>query len=105
MRKIQLQLESLVVESFHTTAPAQAQGTVVGHQFETRGGCSFSCPESCIQTACTCPDFTCAESCNGSCLISCGGTCLNSCGCATLMCPLDTYEATCRCTGRCTVLC
>lgn len=68
MRKVQLQLESLVVESFHTTDPAQAQGTVVAHATTPRDSCGNSCQASCIQTACTCPGIdTCWQSCNGTC--------------------------------------
>lgn len=98
MRKITLRLESLAVESFETTPPARAEGTVVGHQ--RTPACTFSC-DSCIQTACTCPgNNTCAQSCNGTCFgYSCQApTCVGTCA----TCGANTCEPTCgACTGWC----
>ncbi len=46
MKKVQLKLEALRVESFQTEEPSQERGTVDGHQFATQfDGCSDStCP-------------------------------------------------------------
>jgi hypothetical protein len=61
MKKLTLELENLVVESFDTSFIHRPQGTVFGEQ-GTR------------QSACTCPGLaTCAASCNGTCGPSCGG--------------------------------
>jgi hypothetical protein len=98
MRKITLRLESLAVESFHTTDPAQDEGTVVAHQ--RTAYCSVSCEGTCIQTACTCPEYgTCYQSCNGTCLnYSCQNSCLDTCA----TCGINTCEPTCGdCTGWC----
>ena len=83
--KLVLNLENLVVDSFDTTVPAKAKGTVFGEQ------CT-------CYTNCTCPGCpTCDASCNGTCDASCNGTCGASCNC--------TYgEYTCgySCDGYCT---
>ena len=75
MRKLRLQLDDLLIESFDTTPVQKAKGTVFGEQ--------CTCP-----TQCTCPGCpTCAASCNGTCDASCNGTCAASCngtcGCGT----------------------
>lgn len=46
MKKIQLKLDTLQVESFETAERAEARGTVDGHQMATRfGGCTnTTCP-------------------------------------------------------------
>ncbi|WP_420130610.1 pinensin family lanthipeptide [Longimicrobium sp.] len=50
MKKVQLKLETLRVESFETSVPANERGTVDAHQIGTRvGGC----------TATTCPPNQC----------------------------------------------
>ena len=67
MNKLKLQLEDLMVDSFDTTTPAKAKGTVFGEQ------CT-------CYTQCTCPGCpTCYASCNGTCDASCNGTCGDSC--------------------------
>lgn len=73
MRKIQLQLEALVVESFHTTAPGHAVGTVDAHQQISDGGtCGDTCHRSCPQTCpATCDDATCLGTCPASCVGQC----------------------------------
>ena len=53
MKKIKLQLEDLAIDSFATTAPKKAEGTVFGEQCT----CSF----------CTCRDLTCDHSCYETC--------------------------------------
>ena len=78
MRK--LKLEDLSVDSFATTAPVKAKGTVFGEQ--------CTCP-----TQCTCPGCpTCDASCNGTCAATCNGTCGASCN--------GTCDASCD--GACT---
>ena len=77
MRKISLQLESLVVESFHTTAPGHAAGTAMAHQFSGQPDtCGDTCGRSCAVTCpATCDDNTCI-------------TCLSNCqACITPGCP------------------
>ncbi|HEX6369093.1 MAG TPA: hypothetical protein VF006_09170 [Longimicrobium sp.] len=80
--KLTLKLEDLSVDSFDTTTPQQAKGTVFGEQ------CT-------CQTVCTCPGCpTCDASCNGTCFeASCGGSCEYSCA---FTCEGDTCDyATC----------
>jgi hypothetical protein len=82
MQKMKLQLEDLTIESFATTAPAKARGTVFGEQ------CT-------CYTQCTCPGCpTCDASCNGTCAASCNGTCDASCGGGC-----GTWDYSCDCTN------
>ncbi|HEU4881355.1 MAG TPA: hypothetical protein VFT45_03890 [Longimicrobium sp.] len=76
MRKIRLHLESITVESFQTTAPDPAAGTVAAHQQISDGGtCENTCGRSCPQT--------CPASCDATCV-----TCLSNCQpCLTPGCP------------------
>ena len=75
MRKVKLQLESLAVESFDTSPPEPAEGTVAAHQvWLTDATCLNSCGGSCFLTCGTCYN-TCFQSCPNTCWISCGGTC------------------------------
>lgn len=58
MKKVQLKLETLRVESFETAERPEERGTVNGHQFATRvGGCTVSTcpPHNCFCTE----DYTC----------------------------------------------
>jgi hypothetical protein len=67
MNKLKLRLDDLQIDSFDTTAPQKAKGTVFGEQ------CT-------CYTQCTCPGCpTCYASCNGSCDASCNGTCAATC--------------------------
>jgi hypothetical protein len=67
MRKLKLQLDDLQIDSFDTTTPPKAKGTVFGEQ------CT-------CYTQCTCPGCpTCYDSCNGTCGASCNGTCGATC--------------------------
>jgi hypothetical protein len=95
MNKLKLHLEDLAVESFDTTRPEKAKGTVFGEQ------CT-------CYTNCTCPGCpTCDASCNGTCDASCNGTCNascnGSCNCTyEHMCQGCTaYDPTCRNIGTC----
>jgi hypothetical protein len=65
--KLMLNLEDLTVDSFDTTTPQKAKGTVFGEQ------CT-------CYTQCTCPGCpTCYASCNGTCGDTCAGTCAYTC--------------------------
>ena len=75
MNKLKLRLDDLRIDSFDTTAPQKAKGTVFGEQ------CT-------CYTQCTCPGCpTCDASCNGTCDASCNGTCGATCN--------DTCAASC----------
>ena len=80
--KLTLNLESLSVESFETTAAHQGKGTVFGEECSCQTVCS--CP-GCPSCDATCP-ATCAYSCADSCDASCTSpetkcdTCLYTCG-------------------------
>lgn len=92
MRKIKLHLESIAVESFHTTPPHPATGTAVAHQFS---GQPATCGATCART--------CWQSCNGSCDATCV-SCPSNCGCDTLGCPGGGSGLACTdgiCTGSC----
>lgn len=87
MKKLRLQLDDLRIDSFDTTAPQKAKGTVFGEQ------CT-------CYTNCTCPGCpTCYQSCNGSCDASCNGSCGATCD--------GTCGATCEdtCYNTCAVSC
>lgn len=78
--KLMLNLEDLTVDSFDTTTPQKAKGTVFGEQ------CT-------CYTQCTCPGCpTCYASCNGTCGDTCAGTCYNTC---------DDYTCAASCGGGC----
>jgi hypothetical protein len=87
MNKLRLRLDDLRIDSFDTTAPQKAKGTVFGEQ------CT-------CYTQCTCPGCpTCYATCNGSCDASCNGTCGATCE--------GTCEATCNdtCYDTCAASC
>jgi hypothetical protein len=58
MKKVQLKLDSLQVESFETAKPSDERGTVDGHQIGTRiGGCTAT---TCPPNYCFCTeDYSC----------------------------------------------
>ena len=64
MKKLCLTLDDLRVDSFHTSAGQQKEGTVYGEQ--------CTCP-----TACTCPG---CPTCDATCPYTCEQTCANTCG-------------------------
>jgi hypothetical protein len=106
MRKIRLQLESLTVESFDTSAVKAPGGTVLA--YDRTEACTNTCGDSCINSACTCPQFgTCLASCNGTCVQSCNGSCFgNTCPASCVdtcgTCGANTCEPTCGdCSGWC----
>ena len=72
MERLTLRLDDLAVDSFPTTAPAAARGTVFGEQ--------CTCYTNCTCPGCPTCDDTCAETCGDSCGPS---TCAQTCGEAT----------------------
>src|SRR5688500_19144585 len=91
--KLTLKLEDLSVDSFDTTTPQRAKGTVFGEQ------CT-------CYTQCTCPGCpTCDASCNGTCGASCygtcgGATCDGSCGrTCEYSCDCSQYSCDYTCAG------
>jgi len=84
MKKLSLDLEMLVVESFDTAPAGRGAGTVHGNAFEAEIGNAViaktdvrvdcgSWIDACPSRAGTCED-TCKESCWGTCA-TCGSTC------------------------------
>ncbi|MBB4634816.1 hypothetical protein [Longimicrobium terrae] len=99
MKKLSLNLEALVVETFETTTLEGAgRGTVLGRAI---AGEMYNVPQSprcgsplCVDTplaSCDSCGNSCAVSCNGSC-DSCAVTCAATC---TASCGADTCAATC----------
>jgi hypothetical protein len=81
--KLSLNLDDLTVDSFDTTRPEKAKGTVFGEQ------CT-------CYTQCTCPGCpTCYESCNGT----CGDTCYYTCDDAS--CAGTCASCGASCNGTC----
>ena len=58
MKKLRLEMDALVVESFDTAAAAKGAGTVEAHAT---------------------PRQSCQDTCQNTCLISCEGSCFESC--------------------------
>jgi hypothetical protein len=84
--KLMLNLEDLTVDSFDTTTPQKAKGTVFGEQ------CT-------CYTQCTCPGCpTCYASCNGTCGDTCAGTCAYTCDDASCAgtCDCGAYSDRCN---------
>jgi hypothetical protein len=77
--KLKLNLDDLRVDTFGTTAPAGAKGTVIGQQ-------------QCSCYTCTCPGCpTCVDTCQQTCGTTCPFTCADgTCG--------GIYDTTCNCT-------
>ncbi len=111
MRKLTLELDSLAVQSFETTAPNGGRGTVWGQGMIGVGvgvprdtypngcpsplcvdtpmaSCDGSCGNSCYDS-CNASCASCVHSCNASCGGSCGDTCPDSCSpsCGPLCVP------------------
>lgn len=85
MRKLSLNLEALVVESFSTNA-AEGRGTVRGMDSITVD------QDTCITCGATC------ATCGGTCPASCPATCVNTCA----TCPVSCNPANCpSADGRC----
>ena len=82
MRKLQLEIDALHVQSFDTSAAAAGAGTVRAHAdaVGAEEDYAITTPQT-QQASCI---GTCRLSCWGTCLISCGGTCDDLCslGCS-----------------------
>jgi hypothetical protein len=76
MRKLSLNTDELVVQSFPTLTRESRRGTVRGMDdtdYDTCNGPGTTCAAGCTRVD-TCPQVTCAASCLGSC-VSCPATC------------------------------
>ncbi|HEU4456547.1 MAG TPA: hypothetical protein VFR81_25995 [Longimicrobium sp.] len=90
MKKLRLELDALVVESFRTTADGAGDpGTVRAH------GDAVLIGEEAEEVAITTPPRTNDPSCFETCKLSCWGTCAASCGGTCYSCPIG-------CTDGCT---
>lgn len=72
MKKVKLDLDAILVDSFEVTETPRGRGTVRGHVC-----CVCGCDPCCCTCCATCGN-TCLASCNGSCQTcedSCWGTC------------------------------
>ena len=97
MKKLALDLDSLVVESFDTSAARMPRGTVRGNDVSDT---------TCHQIICDCPSGS-GDTCEGS----CEDTCVESCDACTQIwvCPTYTQLSCCNapisyCAG-CTPVC
>lgn len=104
MRKLTLDLDSLVVQSFETTTQdGAARGTVLGRAVagvlprdtypngcpsplcvdtplaSCDGSCGNSCYDSCNASCASC-NYSCDASCGGTCAETCAASCSPSCG-------------------------
>lgn len=102
MRKLRLDPDSLVVQSFDTRDRSRLRGTVIGLWTEVFDGCTY--PVGCGSNGNQLPSF-CGYQC-GSDNPGCGGTDWETCG--DTVCPTcDTCAATCvscptcQITGEC----
>lgn len=94
MKKLNLNLEDLRVESFDTLpAPQGEKGTVQGYGTPPLVSCGeTACDDTCFGTCEQSCNGTCeGDTCEGTCYNSCGGTCSASCGgtcntCGSLSC-------------------
>jgi hypothetical protein len=100
MKKLNLDLAELSVESFETLAPEEPRGTVHAHASWHYQGCTpyepcnpVSGPDYTVDYSCD--DPTCYNTCDYSCG---GGSCYESCNCPTV-------PATCAETCQQTVPC
>jgi hypothetical protein len=80
MNKLKLRLEDLHIDSFDTTAPQKAKGTVFGEQCTCYMECQdtwqgSSCEVSCFGSC----DASCYGTCEATCEQSCRGTCFDTC--------------------------
>ncbi|HEX8691074.1 MAG TPA: hypothetical protein VF746_01430 [Longimicrobium sp.] len=98
MKKLRLDLDALVVESFDTARGAERGGTVRANEQEY---CPYCCCCPCCCTCCntccaTCP-ATCQNTCDDATCLSCEYTCQNEYTCAYYSCysceePCMTYD-------------
>ena len=78
MNKLKLRLDDLRIESFDTTAPQKAKGTVFGEQ--------CTCYTQCTCPGCPTCDATCEASCDGTCNEL---TCADAASCQYTGCGAD----------------
>jgi hypothetical protein len=91
MRKLKLQLEDLMIDSFTTTPAEKAKGTVFGEQCTCYTACTCpGCPTCYASCGGSC-DATCNGTCGATCDWSCGGTCEYSCNGDTCVAGCETY--------------
>jgi hypothetical protein len=84
--KLTLKLEDLAVDSFDTTTPHKARGTVFGEQ--------CTCYTQCTCPGCPSCDATCAATCAYTCDdASCGGGCATDYSCFS--CDISCNETEC----------
>lgn len=99
MKKLNLHLDALSVESFATAGDEPARGTVHGHATWHYEGCTAYEPCNPLSGPTYTEDHTCDDyTCWNTCAQSCNGTCYDSCNC-------DTMWATCAETCQQTVPC
>jgi hypothetical protein len=92
MKKLKLDLEGLVVESFATTPESRGEGgTVFGQQ--------CTCYTQCTCPGCPTCDASCNGTCGGTCEASCNGTCGDSCAGSCGGSCYDTCHMTCGTCG------
>src|SRR5687768_12440882 len=97
MKKLTLDLNALVVQSFATAPATPSRGTVRGEQCTCPTACTCpgcptcdaTCPATCVNT---CDDHTCANSCNGT---RGGATCEYSCSYTNCGCPVSCEATAC----------
>jgi len=93
MKKLRLQIEDLLIDSFTTTPPEKPKGTVFGEQCTCYTNCTCpgcpTCDASCNGTCDASCNGSCAATCDASCYGSCDWTCGNTCGdsCDGYTCP------------------
>ncbi len=83
MKKLNLNLEDLKVESFDTLPRAlnDQEGTVQGYGTPPLISCGeTACDETCLSCDPSCNGTCQGNTCEGTCGRSCGGTCGHSCG-------------------------
>ena len=83
MKKLNLHVDDLSVESFQVTSAPAARGTVGGNQYSNT---------TCHQDICTCPTTdTCpgGPSCDETCACSCDGTCSETATTTTITTTTD----------------
>ena len=98
MKKLSLHLDDLTVESFDTSAPAPARGTVQGHDHSDPSNCDNSGFCSC--NGYPCDTYTCRCTDPDTCAYSCGQSCPNTCDSCQNTCV--SCMATCEGYAGCT---
>jgi hypothetical protein len=79
MKKLRLDVDALVVETFDTAHRAARGGTVRANE-------QVACPQCCCCPCCCTCDATCANTCDDATCLSCEYTCQNEYTCAYYSC-------------------